>query len=184
MLNEALQKAVATLDRLGIAYALIGGLAVAARGIVRATQDVDLLVALPVQEALSLEQSMRDSGFQATFHRGAVDDPIVGVLRLAIPVAGAEVNCDLLFASREWQTRAIKNATSVDLGSFVVRVAQPADLFLLKLYAGGPQDLIDAAQLLKLQNPAERTRWRATAAQLRLTVEYNRCLKFLKPSGE
>jgi hypothetical protein len=97
-------------------------------------------------------------------------------------VGGADVKCDVLFASRGWQTRAVRNATSVDLGSFVVKVAQPADLFLLKLYAGGPQDLVDAAELLKLQGPAERTRWKAAAGKLRLTAEYNRCLKFLKPS--
>jgi hypothetical protein len=76
--------------------------------------------------------------------------------------------------------QAVSNATPVDLGTFVVRVAQPADLFLLKLYAGGPQDLIDAAQLLKLQSPAERARWKATAAQFRLAAEYKSCLKFLQ----
>ena len=184
MLNEALQKVVTALDRLGVPHALIGGLAVAARGAVRATQDVDLVVALPVQEAPSLERSLRDSGFQATFYQAAADDPIAGVLRLAIPVAGTEIKCDVLFASREWQTRAVRNATSVDLGSFVVKVAKPADLFLLKLYAGGPQDLIDAAQLLNLQSPSEQARWKAAAAQLRLTGEYNRCLKFFKPGEE
>jgi hypothetical protein len=73
-------------------------------------------------------------------------------------VAGTAIKCDVLFASRKWQTRAVRDATLVDLGSFIVRVAQPTDLFLLKLYAGGPQDLIYAAQLLKLQIPAERTR--------------------------
>jgi hypothetical protein len=184
MLNEALRKVVAALDRLEIPYALIGGLAVAARGAVRATQDVDLIVALPVQEAPSLERSLRDNGFQATFYRGTADDPIAGVIRFAIPVAGTEIKCDVLFASRGWQTRAVKNATAVELSNFVVRVAQPADLFLLKLYAGGPQDLIDAAQLLKLQSSAERARWKAAAAQLRLTAEYNRCLEFFEPNEE
>ena len=58
----------------------------------------------------------------------------------------------------------------------------PADLLLLKLCAGGPRDLMDAAQLLKLQSPAERARWKAAAAQVRLTVEYNHCLKLSEPS--
>jgi hypothetical protein len=184
MLNEALRKIVTALDRLEIPYALIGGLAVAARGAVRATQDVDLIVALPVQEAARLEKSLKDMGFHPTFHRGVADDPVAGVIRLAVPVGGAHVECDLLFASREWQTRAVKNATSVDLGSFVVRIAEAADLFLLKLYAGGPQDLIDAAQLLRLQSPAERTGWKAAAGKRRLAAEYNRCLKFFKASEE
>lgn len=184
MLNEALRKVVTALDRLGVPYALIGGLALAARGAVRATQDVDLIVAIPIREAPSLERSLRESGFKSRFHRGVADDPIAGVIRLAVPVAGAEVKCDILFASLPWQTRTVTNATPVNLGNFVVRVAQPAELFLLKLYAGGPQDLLDAAQLLKLQNPAERVRWKATAAKLRLTREYNRCLKSLTPSKE
>jgi len=165
-----------------IPYALIGGLAIAARGAIRATQGVDLIVDVPVQQAPSLEQSLRDRGFRATFYRAAADDPIVGVLRLDVTVAGAEVKCDVLFASRGWQSQAVKNATSVDLGSFAVKVAQPADLFLLKLCAGGPQDLIDAAELLNLQSPEEQARWKATAAQLRLTREYNRCLRLLNPS--
>jgi hypothetical protein len=184
MLNEALRKVVAALDRLDIPYALIGDLAVAARGAIRATRDVDLVLDITVKEGPSLEQALSNSGFRATFYRGGADDPIAGVLRLVVPVAGAEVNCDLLFASREWQARAVKNATSVDLSRFVVRVAQPADLFLLKLYAGGPQDLIDAAQLLNLQSASERVRWKAAASQLRLTEEYNRCLRSLKPSQE
>lgn len=133
MLNEALRKVVAALDRLGVPHALIGGLAVAARGAIRATRDVDLIVATPIQEALSLERSLRNNGFAAAFHRGASDDPIPGVLRLAIPVSGTE---------------------------------------------------IDAAQLLKLQTPSERIRWKAAAARLRLMAEYNRSLTFLKPSRE
>lgn len=40
MLHEALRKVVASLDRLEIPYALIGGLAVAARGAVRATYEL------------------------------------------------------------------------------------------------------------------------------------------------
>ena len=184
MLNEVLRKVVTVLDRLEIRHALIGGLAVAAHGSIRATKDVDLIIDLSLQAAPSLEQSLRDNGFQATFYRGAVDDPIAGVLRLTVPVAGAEVSCDLLFASRAWQTRAVRNAVSIDLGNHVVRVAQPADLFLLKLYAGGPQDLMDAAELLKTQSPSERSRWKAEAAKLRLKRDYDRCLRFLNPSQD
>jgi hypothetical protein len=184
MLNEALRRVVAALDKLEIRHALIGGLAVAAHGMIRATRDVDLIIDLSLQEALSLQQSLRDRGFQATFYRGAVDDPIAGVLRLSVPVAGAEVSCDLLFASRAWQMRAVENAASIDLGSFSVRVAQSADLFLLKLFAGGPQDLVDAAQLLKMQGPSEQARWKAAATRLRMKGDYERCLRFLKPSRD
>lgn len=49
MFNEALRKVVAAFDRLGVPHSLIGDLAVAARGAIRATQDVDLIVDVPVQ---------------------------------------------------------------------------------------------------------------------------------------
>ena len=184
MLNEALRRVVTALDRLEVPYALIGGLAVAARGVVRATEDVDFIVGIPLIEASSLERSLRENGFPATLHHAAADDPIGAVIRLTIPLSGREVKCDILLASRAWQNRAISNATPIDLGTFVVNVAQPADLFLLKLYAGGPQDLLDAAQLFELQSSRDRAGWKARAAKLRLTAAYNRCLKFLASQGD
>ena len=44
---SALREVAATLTDSGIRYALIGGLAVAMRGQVRATKDVDLLLSVP-----------------------------------------------------------------------------------------------------------------------------------------
>ncbi len=179
MLQEALQKVATTLDNLHIPYALIGGLAVITRGVVRATQDVDLLVDWPLREGASLAKSLTENGAPATFHKGAADDPVAGVIRVVFPGRPSPVRCDVLFASKAWQADAVRKAVPVDLKGLAVPVVQSQDLFLLKLHAGGPQDLLDAAELLRMQTDADRTAWEALAAKRRMSSQYKRCLKFL-----
>ncbi len=180
MLNETLHRVAGTLDKLRVPYALIGGLAVAARGAFRSTKDVDLLIDWPLREAVSLARSLSEEGLPATFHRGLADDPVVGVIRVSVTTPAATINCDLLFPSKGWHEKAVEKATRVELGGFVVPVVQADDLFLLKLHAGGPQDLLDAADLLRMQSPADRKAWKKAAFERRLGNEYKQCLKFLK----
>ena len=83
MLKDLLQKVAAALDKLAVPYAVIGGLAVITRGVVRATKDVDFLVDWPVQRAGALAQSLTENGLPATFHRGDADDPLLYLERKA-----------------------------------------------------------------------------------------------------
>ena len=46
---------------------LIGGLAISARGLPRATADIDLVVAIDVQRALELVDALKSSSFQPLF---------------------------------------------------------------------------------------------------------------------
>ncbi|MEA3341981.1 MAG: hypothetical protein U9R15_18615, partial [Chloroflexota bacterium] len=69
--RDAAVKVAAQLDRLGIRYALAGGLAVGAHGYVRATADVDFLVG---------EEAFEHHGLLVTFKAGV---PIeVGGIRI------------------------------------------------------------------------------------------------------
>ncbi len=180
MLKETLQKVTTALDKLHVRYALIGGLAVVTRGVLRATKDIDLLVDWPIQEAAALAKSLNESGLGATLRKGALDDPVGGLIRILIPSGRSPVQCDLLFPSWAWQADAVKKAGPVDLDGFVVPVVRAGDLFLLKLRAGGPQDLLDAAELLRMQTPAARKAWEASASKLRMSAAYKQCLKFLR----
>ena len=180
MLNETLRKVAATLDELHVPYALIGGLAVAARGAFRTTKDVDLLIDHPLHEGPSLTRSLNEHGLPATFHKGAADDPVSGVIRVVVPTAVGEIKCDVLFPSKLWQAEAVRRATRVDMGGFIVPVVPAADLFLLKLHAGGTMDLFDAARLLELQTAEERRAWEKRATEIHRSRAYARCLKFLR----
>jgi hypothetical protein len=183
VLKEALQKVITTLDELRVPYALIGGLAVIARGVMRATKDVDLLVDWSLLEAGSLAQALNENRLPATFRKGAPDDPLVGLIRIAIPSGAAPTKVDILFPSASWQREAVRKAAPLDLEGFAVRVVQAADLFLLKLHAGGPMDFFDAARLLELQTADERRAWKARAASLGKSKAFAECLKFLRKNG-
>ncbi|HEV2233255.1 MAG TPA: nucleotidyl transferase AbiEii/AbiGii toxin family protein [Terriglobia bacterium] len=178
-MKETLQKVAATLKSLQAPYALIGGFALMARGIVRATKDVDFLIDFPLHEAASLTQSLRANGLDAVFRKGGAEDPIVGIIRVTLPTSTDPIQCDILFPSRAWQAEAVRNANPVKLEGFDVPVVRADDLFLLKLYAGGPQDLMDAANLYELQSGEERRAWKERAAKIGRSKMFARCLTFL-----
>jgi hypothetical protein len=182
LFKESLQKVVTVLDKLRIPYALIGGLAVIARGVVRATKDVDVLIDVPIREGPSLAFTLSSHGLPGTFQKGDLDDPVPGLIRLDVPVSSGAVRCDLLFPTRAWEGEVVRNATPLDLDGLVIRVARDSDLFLLKLRAGGPQDLLDAAELLRMQPAGDQAAWEAAASKRRLASEFRRCRKFLKES--
>ncbi len=144
-LEQILLKVFDLLDRLGIRCALIGGLAVATWGSPRATEDIDLLA--EITESPEMERTLRAEGWHPSWRRGGDEDPIPLLLCLEWVHGGPEI--DVICATRPWERAILDRAIRVDLpGGSRVPVVAPADLIVLKLLAGGPQDLIDVADLL------------------------------------
>ena len=56
---------------------------------------------------------------------------------------------DLVVGKTAWQARALERAAPSTVADVEVPVVGVADLVLLKLYAAGPQDAWDVAQLLE-----------------------------------
>ena len=179
MLYQALRRILSVLENLQVPYALIGGLALAFYEVVRATKDLDLLILLSPDEMEKLAGQLRVNGLPAGARKGAPGDPVVGVVVVQVPVGEGELTCDLLLPSARWQSEAIRNAGTFEVEGLQVRVVQARDLFLLKLYAGGPQDLLDASQLLRMQDEATRAVWKDAASKLRLGEGLKRCLGFI-----
>jgi hypothetical protein len=136
-----LQEIRATLDAAGIRYALIGALALSAYGINRATLDLDLLVADSSCLKPDLWVNLRARGVAVEVRKGDLTDPLAGVVRLQ---TAGEGPIDVVVGKFPWQARLLERAEPIG-GNLVVRAA---DLALLKLYAGGPQDAWDVQQLL------------------------------------
>ena len=132
------------LDGEGISHAIIGAAALAAAGIARSTFDIDLLTA----DTRVLDEArwtgLRRSGVAVDIRTADAEDPLGGVARLE---QDGERPVDVIVARHAWQSRIIERAARVAGGPPVVR---PADLVLLKLYAGGTQDLWDIRELLRL----------------------------------
>jgi hypothetical protein len=138
----------ALLDAAGVSHALIGAAALAACGVARSTYDIDLLATDGRVLAAALWEPLRAAGADVDIRRGDVDDPLGGVIRLT---AAGERSVDVVLGKGRWQARALERADRTPDGPPVVAAR---DLVLLKLYAGGTQDLWDVRALLELPERA------------------------------
>ena len=138
-----LDRLLADLAARGIPAAVIGALALAAHGVVRASEDLDLLVLDRSVLNRSFWESWESSA-QIEIRRGDPDDPLAGVVRLR---EDGEI-VDLVVGREPWMPALLERRIEVQLGPRRLPVVSRADLVLLKLFAGGPQDLLDVELLL------------------------------------
>jgi hypothetical protein len=137
-----LERVAESLREARLPFALIGAAAMASYGVTRSTFDQDLLTL--GAEALLPETwaGLREAGVTVEVRRGDAFDPLAGVVRLSMQ---GERPVDLVVGKFVWQREILERAVSTPGGIPIVRAA---DLILLKLYAGGPQDAWDIQQLL------------------------------------
>lgn len=117
----------------------------AAHGAPRSTLDLDLLTTDRRTLDESLWASLDQSETKVQVRRGDSEDPLAGVVRLSAPDERA---VDLYIGRFTWQTSIIERAVPLTIQGLEIAVAEPADLVLLKLHAGGPQDRWDIQQML------------------------------------
>ncbi len=127
--------------------ALIGGLAVSAHGYIRATRDVDILVAIPLEEA---RLRLSAHGIASRVRRGDFFEGDFPVLKGSL----GRVPFDIV--SRLVPFEAAR-AHTVVTGVLNLRVVDLETLARLKLKAASPKDLWDLAILVHLN---QRTRHR------------------------
>lgn len=139
-----LDRVVALLDVQGIPHALVGAAALAAAGVARSTFDVDLLTNDAAVLRAALWSGVRAAGVAVDIRRGDHADPLAGVVRLEEP---DQRPVDIIVGKHAWQARAVARALRLP---GLPAIVTPRDLVLLKLYAGGSQDLWDVRELLQL----------------------------------
>ena len=124
---------------------IVGGLAVALHGYVRATDDIDLLVREPLQD---VQARLAAKGIPTKLFRG---DPFEGDFPCLKGVLGG-IRFDVLpqLAPVAWD-----DLPSMKVGGVKVQVVDLPGLLGLKFRAQGPQDLLDAAALVLLHPEVE-----------------------------
>jgi hypothetical protein len=154
-IEEALRRIVADLERSSRSFALVGGFAVSARTEPRFTRDVDLVVAVPDDDAAEgLLEGLAGRGYVIV---AAVEQIAAGRLataRLASPAASSEeLIVDLLFASSGIEAEIAARAEPLEvLPGLVVPVARIGDLLAVKLLARDDEARpLDAADLRALR---------------------------------
>ena len=144
-LHDELIGLLRALEARGVAYALTGGLALAVHGVVRATEDIDLLV--PGEELESVVGVARELGFgietRLAFASG------LEIRRLAKVEGDETLVLDLLRVDATSE-EAFRDRIRVRLEGLEVQVVSRRGLELLKLAAGRDQDLADLARLREL----------------------------------
>lgn len=143
MTSSLLRRVHERLAEAGISHALIGAAALAIHGISRSTFDQDLLVTDRRALNAATWAGLADVA-EVDIRRGDDEDPLAGVVRVISP---GERDVDVIVGRHEWQRSIIEDAVLRDTPAGSIPVASPKGLVLLKLYAGGPQDLWDIEQL-------------------------------------
>lgn len=113
----------------GISVIIIGAIALAAHGYIRATKDVDLGVNIRIKDLARIHQRLITLGYHAELHTPDLDAPLGGVI---------EDSC-------RQEGQPCQTITTLS-------IAPLAQLVALKLYAGGWKSLTDIVELLR-RNP-------------------------------
>lgn len=173
MFRQALIEILRRLDqarerKLVQSYVLVGGFAVSAWGVTRATRDVDLAVALGAADPALLVAHLG-----ADYHPGDPDDPLRGVFRVELPIGEHVVPVQLIVLQPRWADLVFQRMETLSILDCLVPVVNWQALVLLKLYAGGPVDLQDARDIVAVRrpSPAERKALAAQAEALGLAEE-------------
>lgn len=140
-----LAKVAGTLETKRTPFAVVGGVALAVRGVARSTFDVDLMTTDAAVLTDAYWFLLSRDGAQVELRRGDGDDPLRGLVRF---VARDERPVDVFVGRGAWLDGVVRRAEPFALLDVKVPVVRAADLVLLKLHAGGTQDLWDVKQLL------------------------------------
>jgi hypothetical protein len=127
------------LVRQGVSYAVIGAMAAAAHGVVRASLDADALVRLQVREASGLRQSFDGAGFITDLRIGDPDDPIPALLAVS-DTHGNRV--DLLIGLRGLDPEALSRASEVAFVDGVLRIVGREDWIAMKLFGRSGRSML------------------------------------------
>lgn len=184
MFQEALAQIVTRLEEartrgLVTAYALIGGHAVSAWGVPRGTRDLDFAIAVGSTEPSALAAFVGGS-----YQAGETDDPLRGVIRAFAGLEGERIPVQLIILPADLTAMILKNIEVLTLMGCRVRAVNWQALIVLKLYAGGPHDLLDAEQIMAVQHPTPQqlTALEEMAEQVGLSKDWKLFLKRIQRS--
>jgi hypothetical protein len=141
---------VAVLAKAGIDYAVIGAMAAAVHGAIRATTDADALVSLTPSGLRKVELALRRAGLSTELREGDSDDPIPALLAVG-DRHGNRV--DVLGGLRGADPAVFPRAITVPFRGTDLRVIGREDFIAMKCFAAGPQDVADAKQALIAPGP-------------------------------
>jgi hypothetical protein len=149
MTLEEVQAVLSALLDEGVDFVVIGSMAMAAQGLPRATQDLDLFVAPALDNLEALKRALRSLFEDPSIEE--IDPAELAGEYPAIQYVPPHGRYSLDFLTRlgdafSWQDLEA-GSEAVRLGDLVIRVASPIMLYRMKRDTVRPQDRADAARI-------------------------------------
>lgn len=150
MFERLLARVAAALAKRKIPYMVIGGQAVLLYGEPRATKDIDITLALGVEELRRILDAVRAARLRLL----TADAEEFARKTMVVPTQDKDsgVRVDFILSYTDYERQAVERARDVKIGRTTVRFAALEDLVIHKLVAGRPRDIEDVESIL-LKNP-------------------------------
>lgn len=164
-----LQRVLGALERAGVRYLVVGGVAVVLHGYLRATVDLDLVVSLEPANARRAVEALRELGFvprvpvaieqfaDPAERRRWVEEKNATVFTLWHPTTPGFVIDLFVEEPFDFEAR-YDRAAKARLGELEVTVLSVEDLIEMKRAAGRARDLEDVEALVALRGREEGAR--------------------------
>jgi predicted nucleotidyltransferase len=145
---QLLSEVAVLLDKLGISYAVIGGLAASFHGIVRSSLDADAVISTRETSQLAqLIDRLEKNQLQVSHRKGDFDDPIDAV----VAVTDGHLNkVDLLTGIRGLSQDFVSRTIPISLFGGSLQIIGLEDFIAMKIFAGAPRDIQDARAALQV----------------------------------
>jgi predicted nucleotidyltransferase len=134
--ERLVERVVECLEQKHVGFAVIGAAALAAHGVSRSTEDLDLLTTSPHALAEDTWRAIERAGSVVDRRVGDAEDPLLGVVR----IQSEAQTVDVVVGRHAWQQATIERAAPLLIAGVRVPVVRASDLVLLKLFAAGYQD--------------------------------------------
>jgi len=178
-LTTVIHDLVDVFDRLGLPYAIMGGIAVRAHGIPRPTYDVDFTLAVARERLNDLFAAIADRGYTVPeqYSRGWVD-AIGGMplIKVKLFLDGRAIDSDIFIAETPFQREVIERRIDAEVEGRTVKLVSAEDLILFKLVASRPRDLIDVQDILFTQGALDEPYLRRWAGPLGVEAKLDEVL--------
>ncbi len=133
------------LERRGVRYALVGGVALAYHAIPRTTQDIDLLVVPETADAVAA--ALESMGYFESAQPWTFPSTNITLRRFMKTAGTRRLLVDLMVGNEPRHREIVARAITADAPQTVVRVAGKDDLIWLKRQRDSLQDRADIERL-------------------------------------
>ncbi len=144
--DEAL-KVLASLEKEGVDYVLVGGAALTIHGLVRATEDLDLFVRPTAENIERLRRALRFIYQDPSIDEISTEDLLGDYPAVRYYPPSGELFLDILTRLGEFATFESLEAHEVEWNGVKVRVASPKTLYWMKKDTVRDIDRLDAERL-------------------------------------